>query len=606
MPEVRAASGAAVTSGSSAAPPRPAGAGWIVPADDRAALVPHSIGEGIPVPAQVSVRIGAAPAAASPVWWLSPVDSGGREPRERAGSPEARMSRWMGAPVAWSAVPASSLNGTAPSGGLALVPLPVGAGIGALGGHRVEIDGVSKPIRWLPAPSGVFDFAATTPVAGARARDNRYLRAALAGTSAQPWSAWRASLALRGGPTPLERAPEGNPIDSVAARLADQHAAIWSVAFQRLARADRDAARQLAIRLGGAVDFGGGVVAPVWINWPGPRIAGDGLELLLADLLADDLTDREKPARVRAWLQALPAAAAWVTDDAGLHHGLGDDAVPACSVLLVNLTEDPQAASVSLDGSATPMEMLTVRPMSAASVTVAPARSAREPGPSFPLDIRIGDWRGRATVLAAPVPAEPPGVPIGPLLSDLSMGQIAACAVSGQMPAVLEAAAGATVGMLHRRPADGSFDGDESGWVVYIEAMAPVDSTEADTVHVEFGPPGAPTAEWVVPREGPAVLHGARAGEVKRSIEPDRWRIWVPVPRSAIEHPARRTGDGSGAGGGSHAGRHTLRLGVVRIRQRPDGSSERSAWPRALAPWQDDCARFNIDLSTWSSGGTRP
>lgn len=559
-----------------------------LPADDRAALVRLPASAGSEPPATVRVKAGDGPEQASPVWRLSPtVASVPGSPADPDGSPSTRdrMFAWLGVPITWAARPVEPAGDPGAPGGVALVALPAAVGVGA---GEVTLDGAPADVRWIAPQSGRYDFAS---IAGTPGAANPWLHAALALTPAQPWSLWRARLAAPG--REFERSAAPAP-DSVASRLAAQHAEVWGVALQRLARADGPTARRLARRLGGAVDFGRGAVAPVWLGWPGAAAPDDGFGLLLADLLADDLSDHERAARARSWLDTMPTGAAWVLDDAGLRDGdLGRN---VSTLALANLGDAPAAASVSPEGPGAPLEMLTIPPLSVAEVRVA----ARRPdpgvgeGPARTLTVRIGAWRGRVGVIAADVPARPPGLPVGPLLLDLNMPAIAALAAGdadGSIAAVSPAPDTLTAGMLLRASDAGKPSSGDSGWVLYVECMSPPAGPDAsasgvtsDTLTVSFGPPDAPTAVWVVPRSGQARLRQPGASpslSVRRSEQPDRWLAWVPVPAGAVEPGSR------------------LRLGVVRERRRADGLVQRMSWPRPLLPWLDRPARLGVDLTSW-------
>lgn len=553
-----------------------------LPADDRAALLRlPAVVESNPPPT-LRVQAGDAVEQASPVWRLAPSIAAAAAPPPVPLDPPARMRSWFGVPITWEARPIEAAAAPGTGAGIALVALPPAAGVTA---PAVTLDGTPADIRWLAPQSGRYDFASMAGTVGAA---NPWLHAALAVTPGQPWSLWRARLAAPG--REFERAA-ASAADSVASRLAAQHAEVWGVALQRLARADDQTARRLARRLAGAVDFGHGVVAPVWLSWPGAAVPDDGFRLLLADLLADDLSDRERASRARAWLDSLPAGAAWVLDDAGLRDAAAKRNVS--TLALANLSDAPAAASVSLDGIAAPLEMLTIPPLSVAEVRVVARRveGAHTEGPARNLTVRVGAWRGRITVIADDVPARPPGVPVGPLVLDLNMPAIAAVAAGAQLPTLSPAAEALTAGMLLRRSDSATPQPGDSGWTLYLECMAPPAAANAadadspaDTLRVSFGSPDAPAAEWLVPRIGGTRLQQAgpaRPLSVTRSEQPDRWVVWIPVPAAAIEVGSR------------------LRFGIVRELRLPDGSIQRTSWPRPMLPWKDEPARLAVDLTAW-------
>lgn len=563
----------------------------VAPADGRAALIAVPTADAA---ATVRVRVGDGPEVQEPVWRVRPVLEAAR-----ASGDHARMQSWLGEPIVWQATPATGPNESAAGEGVAIVALPAKSGIAAA---RIAIDDRTVPVRWLPPLSGTFDFAAP---GGGSEPGNPWLLAALEPARRQPWSLWRARLASsRLGPIGASGREDLSPAasrDSIIERLGVQHTAVWSVALQRLATADRDVVRRMVIRLGGAVNFGDGVWAPVWTNWPGPDAADDGLSLLREDLLADDLPPRERAARARSWIDNLPVGAAWIIDDAGLRDSTSGATVT--TLALANLSDVPAAASVSRDvrrgdEAGPPLEMRTIPPMSVVRVAVSGVvgggggEASDDSGASV-FDVRVGPWSGRVGAICHAVPARPPGVAIGPLVHDLDMQQIAGSAGAGVgAPVRLPAAELATVGMLQR---DVSTDGT-SRWVVYIECARPVTNVEpsddrgaSDSVLVAMGP-AAGGVQWRVTPDGAVnVLGGDRARNAAATVatrvssEPGRWRCWLTLPVSVIEQ-----------------GRW-LRLAMAREVQVGE-RTERTAWPRPVAPWTETSempARLLIDLSAW-------
>jgi hypothetical protein len=558
----------------------------VVPADGRAALVVLWSEDAA---ATVRVCVGDGPEVVEPVWRVRPM----RDDRPAAG-PLARMREWLGPTVRWQAAPASSPAGDSPAEGIAVVALPARSGVAAA---RVSIDDRTMPIRWLPPLSGAFDFAAP---GGGSDPGNLWLLAALEPARQQPWSLWRARLASPklgpvGGPGAIEPSTAAAR-DSIVERLGVQHAAVWSVALQRLSAADRDLVRRLVIRLGGAVNFGNGVWAPVWTNWPGPDAADDGLSPLRDDLLADDLAPRDRAARARAWIDNLPAGAAWVVDDAGLRDSMSGR--PITTIAMANLTDAPAAASVTRhaaggDDPGPPLEMRTIPAMSVVQVAVGLGAPRDGPAASV-IDVRVGDWSGSVTAVGRAVDARPPGVRIGPLVHDLDMQQVAAAAVTGGDPPVrLPAADRATVGMLQR---DLGTDGSVR-WIMYVECTRPAAGPDAesqpasdDVLLLAMGPASAGGVRWRVASDGSVEVIGgdrdrnaAATAATRISREPGRWRCWINLPSSAIED------------------NRWLRLAMMR-EVRVGDRVERTAWPRPVAPWVDSVdmpARLLIDLSAW-------
>ena len=74
------------------------------------------------------------------------------------------------------------------------------------------------------------------------------------------------------------------------------------------------------------------------------------------------------------------------------------------------------------------------------------------------------------------------------------------------------------------------------------------------------------------------------APEVEIDTFPGGWSARLVVPERVIESRGEM-----------------LRIGI----ERRDALARRSAWPRAMLPWQGSCARAAIDLSQWGGVGTR-
>jgi hypothetical protein len=130
--------------------------------------------------------------------------------------------------------------------------------------------------------------------------------------------------------------------------------------------------------------------------------------------------------------------------------------------------------------------------------------------------------------------------------------------------------------------------------MLYLECLRTPDaslarefSNETDGyIRVWLGPAGSPSTIYTIlwngdirdesPNPAPP---GAIAARV--AIEPKRLSCWIPLPAQAIEPSG------------------VLRLGVERLDER----GVRSAWPRAMMPWEAEPGRAAIDTRAWERIG---
>jgi len=345
--------------------------------------------------------------------------------------------------------------------------------------------------------------------------------------------------------------------------LARHTEALWRAGLARLAEESPDAAGRLATRLTLIVDFGEGVAAPAW------PLEQESLRQLRDDLLNPAITEAQCAARARAWLDAEPGGVAWVQDDAGAADVANEVSVPL--VGFVPLGPGRTTARVRTVGGRVGAARYPDQGEAVALVIAAPFSSG---GRS--LTVATGSGSHEVRALAGPIEARPPGVPLGPGLSDWTLRSWLA-GVPQTAPARR-----AMAGLLQRR-ADGE------GWEIYIECRTPERDPTSDEarrrqtreeIRLWFGPTDSPRA--VLRVDGAGRVENLLAPEEPARLAPmtrsaDRWSVYAPVPEEAIE----------GAG--------YVRIALMRV----DADGVRSTWPRPLAPWEETPGRALIDLRTW-------
>ncbi len=548
----------------------------------------------------IAARVGERDVAAA-LWFVHPefaaIGSGGGAVGAAGGvgvGNASRVREWIGTSVVWrtskSAPKQSEQNAGAPSSGfwVAAVSVPEGGD-----GAGVEID------RRRVAVMGA---GAEGLPRVRRVATSAFAREMLSGLRRSPMVRWRARLAA-GEPLISTGADHAADLfaDATLEGLARTTEREWSGVLARLNAANAELASRFASRLAGVVDIGEGVEIPVW---PADANSGVAMESLLSDLLRAG-GDRDRAAKIaEAWLAAQPVGGAVVIDDAAaidLRSGL---TFP--SVLLANLSDQPAAAIASRVETAEP-EMLRLEPFAAVFASVGAAAKVEEGvdprrrtgieamrdgvAQRTMADVRVGDWRGKRAVVGEIAKIRPPGMDIGPLLSDWTQQTFLAAAMD-ETPRGEMQISGSVSGFGGRlKPADDQGGAAGPGrWLIMFEIVRPqaggannAAKEERSELVLSFGPRGG-TASQTLRVLADGSLYEVRNGQamaagnatLKRSG--DRTFYWVPVPSAAIE-----------------AGK-VLRLGLVRIDER----GRRSAWPRPMLPWQTEPGRIAVDLSSWS------
>lgn len=360
-----------------------------------------------------------------------------------------------------------------------------------------------------------------------------------------PNTAWRiAMLAERWGLT-------GPRLEPVARAGAER----WRFAIDRLGVHDPDLARALARGLTDTLRPPWGGAIPLW--------SADRAESeLLLTLLDPEQTGENRALAVEAWLDAKPAAAAWIINDGDHATGpspRGDGAL----VLLANLTGRAERGSLGMAGVAvgSPTE---VGPFEAVLLRATGAPTGN--GFARRVVARLGGWSQAFDVVGEPRPASPPGVRLGPMLSPASYpGFLQGTAT--QLPEGLT-----TMGLLLP-----PMEGESGGWRLYLEVGTAGGEILGDRVELSVATSGRGIATMTV-RPGDVQSPVGRAGGVLwTAVEADRWTAMIELPTlTAVD------------GGVVEIGlRRVAAIGVL------------GAWPRPTLPGQASPGRLRVDLSTW-------
>ncbi len=519
----------------------------------RTLVTPVAV-SGPRAPDEIEIALDGAPASAS----LRSIAPASIPPPPPPAAPW--LNAWLPEVRPWMASPPSDLaEGAANAPGFfaLLVDLPEG-----VRAERLHVGDQSASLRWLDAPRASFrpepHKPQRTPAQAAA------MTAVIQRLAADPFERWRARLAVQRLGLSVTLAPIEDPVSRA---LADQISERWSIALSRIATQDPALAHALVDELTSFVRFSEAVAAPAWA--PTPTAA----QRLLGDLL-DASSPRAAVLTARAWRAAQPSAIAWVIDDSAapppdptlneppdvalVVAGIADRRGDAPGIArLRTLLPGPRVAT----GPASPLA-----PGGLATAVASVPLSEAEPN----VVALAGDFERRLRTLTKPVSARPPGLSLGPTLSDLTMTSW----MSGRFeraPALDE-----TLGLLRR-----SLDG--AGWEVYIEcrSLPEVDSARADTLRLWLGARVSDRPPIVIeaPREiseKPTVA----AGGARVLRERDRWIVVIPIPDDAVG-PDR-----------------LLRLALERTVV-SDAGRRRSAWPRPMLPWQREPGRLTVDLATW-------
>lgn len=487
---------------------------------------------------------------------------------------------------------------------------------------RIRIgDAWSAPLQWLPSRDRLIRASHGVespwrPVLDDATRTQPAALGAIAVEAESPITRWRWRLLVDGlDPARADDASGPAPFADLAIEaLARQNEDRWRVALAWLWFADASVAERVKRQVAAVARFAtpgvaspsAGRLAPIWTTDHAV------LDQLLADLLDPRADPATRVALARRWLDEQPPAAAWVHDDGGVLVWPSPDAratstapapapTPAptptivATIGVVNMLDRPTLAWTSL-GVPDPAPDLVPVPSMAGTLLSRPitrdlATTRAKPttstvaAPDATLEAHLGSLRVPLPVRAAPTPATPPGVPLGPLRQDWTMRRFQGEPDPRGSSLGIEWSAGA---LLHRAPV-----GSPSRWEVFVESRTPAPDNSPNTnpiadaeaanesVTIYFGPSGAPRAVIRVSRGGAAVASGPASAAFPTTVaiaqHADRWTFRLPVPSQVIDE-----GD-------------IVRIGLTRS----DALGRRWAFPHPMLPWEIEPARLAIDLAAW-------
>ncbi len=476
-----------------------------------------------------------------------------------------RNVKWLSPAGRWSATP-----GTADV-------RPPGAGVWSLLVHlpsdayrqSLSIGGTRVSLNWHPDPAGMTLAASPPALAPPRTRTlGEDLLAAIAEEARSPVRRWRHRLITGALWTHPGEQPDAFD-DPVIEAFARQVEARWRAGLERLRHANPSLAAEIESRLTCFVEVHARS-APAWSEDQAD------LDSLRLDLLSPRQQSTERfVERANAWLATQPIATTWIMDDAAPTH----DARGGYGVTLgaANVATRPVLASVFIESDTGPADLVSVPPRGVAELHGAVRSNVamrHDAAAQMRVRARVDDEDFAHNALLPPRRAEPPGLMIAPLFHDATMHQW----LNHEAPT----GSSATAAMLHR----GSFAGDASSsqgsWSLFVECRVdPSASIGAEHVRVWLGPRGAPHAVIRVGSDGAVVVESSRgelaAPTARVSREETRWTCQLDIPPLAIEPDA------------------ALLLAIERV----DHRGLRSAWPRAMLPWQREPGRAAVDLSHW-------
>lgn len=483
---------------------------------------------------------------------------------------------------------------------IAIIDLPIDAV-----GQGIWIEEVRYEPNWLPDPMRVIletssrdDDGFWDPALSEYQTESPLVQTATANLRADPFNRWRAQLLTDGfNPSNSNNASSAHTDRELTAihtdllqskssavlnQIADHFASRWQIILGRIWLIDPAVARRLKARLAQTATTLDGTVVPLWIDDTAQ------LSALAHDLLSPFVNDELRVERITAWLDAQPQSMSWVVDDTGHPSRFPVTLSPTIGMLgLRDTLNDSQAnlARIQSFGISPIVEMLepgmlTERILPSPSGLFSPKTQADD---HRELSIQIGRDRSSIKVLGSIPQATPPGVLVGPLLTDWTLQAFSTRrSALGALPLNSQRVAG----MVHRiAPLD---EPDHHvGWKLYLEcAIDDSDASDDASIGIWIGPMNATRIAWSISRSLGLVEMRSDADlapdPVYSSVEDgDRWIIELDIPPRAISD------DGF------------LILGLTR----EDGNT-RSSWPRRMMPWQTEPGRFVIDTTAWN--GTEP
>lgn len=479
-------------------------------------------------------------------------------------------------------------------------------------GSTIWIGGQRVPVQWLSPLARLLETdERLNPAAGSRAwlptrgpMNTVAIAELLAGEAAQPDTRWRARL-VEDGLSPLSDTRFPPSPDPFIAALADQLVRRWQFALAHLHLHDPALAAQIRSALGLLAEVEPRVAVPAWNPLPAST------QRLLTDLLDMRLSPQRRADLASQWLREQSTFTAWVRDDGGVLVEKSDAGKPAprsplATIALTNLSASEELAWIApRDSAAAP----DPRPLE-------PRRTLAVATPVLPLDIAaqqlaqrgvtamlaadarrdivatLGDDAIRLSVVDGPIAVTPPGLATGVFARDMQLAEWLSATTPTDDPAWSSAA------MIYREAPSATDPGTTNPrrlWRVLIECALPADADRSrESIWLYTGTPNAAIAIWRITLDG--AITGMRdqdrdlaaLGEADRRAAvanvPGGVALHIPLPPGAVET------DG------------LLRIGLIRM----DARGVRTAWPRALTPWQDEPSRAVLDTTAWDARVERP
>ena len=423
---------------------------------------------------------------------------------------------------------------------------------------------------WLAAPASSTSHPA--PLASdLTARPQ--IAAALNALAADPLSRWHARL-LRGT---LWNASGESASDRFTDPTLEGWAlaveARWRTALDLLSATSPYSCELLSKRLAAVARFRSGaheVLAPAW-----PSDAASLARLL--DQLTDPAAGSDLPRSADLWRDEQPHAITHVLRDR--LPAAGDRPISLLSV--ANLSSSAVITWASPEGSG---ELdRSIQPVVELPPMTADTLQAVGPLPPFPplstLRIRIGPEERRADVHLPIIPADPPAVPLSPLLAQWTLDRWLA-PVDASVP-------NGGVCVTLTRQADAKNVGE--GWFAFVQVAE--ESLDTD--------PASPSFEslvrvWLDDGQRAITIRPAAESITEDRLKPDQTLAPVRPVASAV---FRRTGKGWSAQVRLplSVNQRELLIAVERI----DRAGARSTWPHEVFPWQPAPDPAILDLNAW-------
>ncbi len=478
---------------------------------------------------------------------------------------------------------------------IAMIDLPIDAV-----GQGIWIDETRYAPNWLPSPMRVILETSSRahdgfwdPALSETQQSSPYINNAISNLRADPFNRWRARLMAKGFNPTLST--DTNPITTdrdltaihtellqsdtshVLDDIAEHFAARWQIILGRIWLIDPEVALRLKHQLSRTASAGNNII-PLWTD------DTTQLSALAHDLLSPFVNDELRVERVVAWLDTQPSSMSWIIDDSG--HPSRDPFELTPEIGLFQMSDQPDddaggLVRIQSQGIAPHVLTITSNTLTQTSLVTPTAAVANYAQASDHRQINVQIGRQRSTLKSnANIPlAMPPGVLVGPLLSDWTLAAFGSHQSGlGALPPLNRRVAG-----LVHRIADINEPNPRVGWRLYLECVIDPDAGSTDsTVQVWIGPMGSTRVSWTISK-----LIGLVETSSDRDIElssdfsaitaNDRWIFELKIPPNAISP------DGF------------LTLGL----ERTDGDAH-SSWPRRMMPWQSEPGRFTIDVTGWT------